>query len=81
MAYTYYNGPSASVLSTQIAVDLQRYITAFAETGNPNEAGVPSFPRYSNSTIVQELNITGITEVRDPTANYRCDYWQKALYV
>jgi carboxylesterase type B len=37
--YTYYNGPSPSVLSSTVAIALQEYITSFAETGNPNEKG------------------------------------------
>lgn len=35
---------------------------------------------YGSNATVQNLNITGITEQMDPTANYRCDWWQKALY-
>lgn len=79
--YTYYNGPSSSVLSTPIAIALQEYITHFAETGNPNEPGVPHFIMYGNNATVQDLNITGITEMMDPAATYRCNWWQKALYV
>ncbi|KAK0908592.1 hypothetical protein LTR91_022925 [Friedmanniomyces endolithicus] len=79
--YTYFNGPSPSVLSPPIAIALQEYITHFAETGSPNEAGVPYFVMYGQNATVQDLNITGISEVRDPTANARCDFWQKALYV
>ncbi|TKA42681.1 hypothetical protein B0A54_07524 [Friedmanniomyces endolithicus] len=77
--YTYFNGPSPSVLSPPIAIALQEYITHFAETGSPNEAGVPYFVMYGQNATVQDLNITGISEVRDPTANARWDFWQKAL--
>ena len=78
--YTYFNGPNPSVLSEDVAIALQEYITRWAETGNPNEAGVPFFPLYGDNSTVQNLNITGISQVRDPTANWRCDWWQKALY-
>lgn len=78
--YTYYNGPSTSVLSTPIALALQKYITDFAETGSPNAAGVPYFNMYEKNATIQVLNITGISEARDPAANARCDFWQKALY-
>jgi carboxylesterase type B len=81
VAYTYYNGPSSSVASTAIALALQDYITSFAETGMPNETGVPYFQIYGSNTTVQNLNITGISETLDPAANYRCNWWQKALYV
>ncbi|TKA66081.1 hypothetical protein B0A55_09460 [Friedmanniomyces simplex] len=79
--YTYYNGASASVASVQVAIAMQEYITHFAETGSPNEAGVPYFVMYGQNATVQDLNITGISEIMDPTANARCDWWQKALYV
>jgi carboxylesterase type B len=78
--YTYFNGPSPSVLNANIAIALQEYITRFAETGAPNEPGVPFFPMYGQNTTVQNLNITGIRQSLDPTANLRCDWWQKALY-
>ena len=83
IAYTYYTGAgqaSGSVAVPSIAIAMQEYITHFAETGNPNEAGVPYFNMYSQNATVQVLNTTGITEAMDPTANQRCDWWQKALY-
>lgn len=40
--YTYDNGPNPSVLSQPIAMALQEYITEFAMSGMPNEAGVRS---------------------------------------
>ena len=79
--YTYYNGPNPSVSSALIAVALQEYITEFAESGTPNEVGVPNLQTYGDNATVQKLNITGITKQREPAANYRCDWWQKVLYV
>jgi carboxylesterase type B len=79
--YTFYNGPDpAEVISPQIAMALQEYITNFAEKGTPNGPGVPHFQMYGPHATVQDLNITGISELMDPAANYRCDWWQKALY-
>ena len=40
VAYSFYNGPSESVVSDEIAIALQEYITHWAATGNPNQAGV-----------------------------------------
>ena len=77
--YTYYNGDT--ILAPQIAIAMQEYITHFAETGSPNEAGVPYFVMYGQNATVQDLNVTGIREIMDPAANARCDYWQKALYL
>ncbi|KAK5113500.1 hypothetical protein LTR62_003369 [Meristemomyces frigidus] len=81
--YTYYNGLGSSVTNAaeaNVAIALQEYITHFAETGNPNEQGVPYFRMYGQNATVQDLNITGLSQIRDPTANARCDFWQKALY-
>jgi hypothetical protein len=71
VAYTYYNGPNPNVVSKEVAIALQKYITHFAEYGTPNEPGVPFFPIYGKNTQVQDLNVTGISPVMDPTANYR----------
>lgn len=82
IAYTFYNAndSSSSISAPQIAIAMQEYITRFAETGNPNEKGVPFFPMYGGNDTVQVLNVTGISQARDPVANARCDWWQKALY-
>ena len=39
------------------------------------------FPLYTNATDIIDLNATSITEIMDPVANSRCDWWQKELYV
>ncbi|KAI9739023.1 MAG: hypothetical protein M1835_003214, partial [Candelina submexicana] len=80
VAYTYYNGPNPSVISSNVALALQKYITHFAETGDPNQEGVPTFGMAGNSSQILNLNITSIAEIRDDTANTRCAWWQKALY-
>lgn len=77
--YTYFNGPNPDVV-TPIAIALQEYLTNFAEFGTPNEGGVPFFPLYGPGAIVQNLNITGISQIMDPAANSRCNWWQKGLY-
>ncbi|KAF7191691.1 Carboxylesterase patB [Pseudocercospora fuligena] len=78
VAYTYYNG--ANITSHQTAIALQEYITNFAMTGNPNGPGVASFPVYGRNASMNVLNVTGITQEVDGTANPRCEWWQKALY-
>ena len=80
--YSYFNGPNPDEVAVpRIAIALQEYITNFAMTGSPNGPGVPNFPIYGPQATVQELNVTGITQTTDPTANYRCNWWQKALFV
>ncbi|KAF2219183.1 carboxylesterase family protein-like protein [Elsinoe ampelina] len=81
--YSYYTGtgaPTTSVIAPPVALALQEYITSFAQDGDPNEPGVPFFDLYGPDASVKVLNITGFSETRDPAANRRCNYWQKALY-
>ncbi|WPH04316.1 Hypothetical protein R9X50_00720500 [Acrodontium crateriforme] len=81
--YTFYDdtGVSTTVLSPKIAIALQEYLTEFAMTGMPNEKGVPYFPIYGSNSTIQNLGVTGIVGQKDPTANARCDWWQKVLYI
>lgn len=85
--YTFYNANATSdddmtgVISPKVAVALQEYITNFAMKGQPNGQGVPHFDMYGPNATVQNLNVTSIHEMRDPAANERCRWWQKALYV
>lgn len=81
--YTYYNGngsASSAVTAPQVAIALQEYITHFAETGNPNEVGVPFFPMYGMNATVEVLQAPNLMLARDETANHRCDWWQKGLW-
>lgn len=79
-AFTFYNG-DAKAPSASIAFTLQDYITSFAMKGNPNEPGVPFFPLYGANATTTNIATTGLgSQVRDTTANSRCDWWQKSLY-
>lgn len=69
------------MVSDPIAVALQEYITSFAIKGQPSGPSLPMFPIYSDATDIIDLNATSITEILDPIANARCDWWQKELYV
>ncbi|KAL9106968.1 MAG: hypothetical protein Q9227_008091 [Pyrenula ochraceoflavens] len=83
--FTFYNGggQSGSIPFPQVAVALQKYITDFVINGSPGgngTAGLPYFPMWTGAANEQDLNATMITTMRDPTANERCQWWQKALY-
>lgn len=80
ISYTFFNGPNTAVVNPAIAVALQEYITSFATNGVPSGPGIPMFPLYGADATVVRLNATGIGEMRDPTANARCLWWQKALF-
>ena len=90
IAYTFFDGQTGPIILQEVgnatfAIDFQEYLTNFAETGNPNGDGLPLFPKYGASATQQVLNLTStlainISQTMDPAANYRCDWWQKALY-
>ncbi|KAH0558532.1 hypothetical protein GP486_004813 [Trichoglossum hirsutum] len=86
--YTFYNDdgrPTDIVANSTLAFALQKYITNFVKTGNPDGPGVPHFPQYGSGSTVVNLNVTAtnatdISETRDAVSNERCEWWQKALY-
>ena len=78
--YTYYNGPSPAVINDTIALSMQRYLTTFAITGQPNRQNLPQIPLYGSNNQILDLNVTGMVPISDPDANERCEWWQKALY-
>lgn len=79
--YTFYNGPGTNdaymTYNATVAQALQQYIISFTKTGTPNGGGeFPTFPAYGNGTLLH-LTASGLPEVRDPTANQRCQYFQR----
>jgi acetylcholinesterase len=79
--YTFYNGVAGpEKVVDKVARAMQQYITDFVQTGTPNGDGVPQFNMYGTSANEENLNVTGFMPMRDPTANARCAWWQKALY-
>lgn len=83
VAYTFYDGQGDDLsigLVSAIAQVQQAYITNFVMTGDPNGPGVPSFPMQGMNSSLNAWNVTGVMTITDPTANERCEFWQKALY-
>lgn len=83
IAYTYYNdeGVSEAVQNVTVALALQNFITSFTATGRPvGQPGIPVFNMYGPNVTVINLNLTSITQGMDDAANFRCNWWQKALY-
>ena len=66
------NDPVANVTT---ALEMQRYITAFAATGDPNafqkKTGLPTFPKYGSVANVMNFNLTFVDVVVDPMKNSR----------
>ena len=86
--YTFFDANGTAndpVQNATLAADMQRYITAFAATGDPNAfqktTGLPTFPVYGSEAMALNFNLTEINTVVDPTKNPRCDWWQKGLYL
>jgi carboxylesterase type B len=79
VAYTFFNG--ASTQSAPIAKAFQEYITSFVLYGTPNQEGVPYFPIYGRNASTQAITLSGVgSQVNDTVANFRCAWWQKALF-
>lgn len=86
VAYTFFNGGSAlssvtnTTVNTTVAFVLQDYINGFVKTGNPQSSLGPVFPQHGSEALLVNLGASGITVIRDPTANPRCRWWQTAPY-
>ncbi|KAL9624574.1 MAG: hypothetical protein Q9160_001238 [Pyrenula sp. 1 TL-2023] len=85
VSYTFFNG--AGGVNVQAARVLQKYITNFAVTGDPDgvagpggEEGVPPFPKYGEIANQNSINVTGVRTERDPNASPRCRWWESGLY-
>jgi len=82
--YTYFNGPSSSVVNATAAIALQDFIVTFTEGGAPKSPDVPNAPAfgmYGANSTVEDIGASSITRIKDTVANSRCDWWQRALYV
>lgn len=79
LVYTFYNGPVSNVDPVTAKI-LEKYISNFVTTGNPNSRTVPYFPQYGMNSTVQALNISGVSPVIDPFLNKRTDWWLKGLF-
>jgi cholinesterase len=76
--YTFWDANSTTndpVANVTTAFDMQRYITAFAATGDPNafqkQTGLPTFPKYESEANVVNFNLTFVDVVVDPMKNSR----------
>ena len=80
IAYTYYNGPTPTVVNDTLAIIMQEYFTNFAIGHDPNGPGLPNFPRYGTETTLLNLNGSSISTIPDDLSVQRCLWWQKGLY-
>lgn len=85
--YTFYDGTLNGVVTdASMAMDLQRYITAFAAVGDPNGAREPKngssrFPLYGSQAELTNFNTSFTDVLKDPNDNPRCEWWQQGLFL
>ena len=85
LAYTFYNGASYQHdVNVTVARTLQRYITNFVNTGNPNADGLPYFPAQvntdpSNAGILLNLTDSG-AKIASEDAVDRCSWWFETAF-
>jgi carboxylesterase type B len=93
LEYTFYNDGGLQppdlatlkfgLLNVTVALALQDWIVTFTRDGvpsNPDVRGIPKFTLYGPNAMIEDLNLTRITQIMDPAADPRCRWWQKALY-
>ncbi|KAL9030595.1 MAG: hypothetical protein Q9196_001301 [Gyalolechia fulgens] len=68
--YTF--GPDASTKSPEVQLALQRYITQFAQTGDPNGNDRRMFNQYGSGNEVLNLDPASFGSIMDPAASERC---------
>lgn len=76
--YTF--GPDPSTKDQGVRVLLQDYITTFAEMGNPNRTGLPSFDMYGSRNRILDLFPGSVSMRPDSSASDRCLQLQKQVY-
>ncbi|RFU82192.1 acetylcholinesterase [Trichoderma arundinaceum] len=74
------NGPTPGV-DPEISSLLKNVVAGFVNNGSPNKspAGITT-PPYGQVSSILNVSVNGSSVIRDPAANERCDWWQKALY-
>ena len=93
LEYTFYNDGglqppdlaklNGGLLNVTVALALQDWIVTFTRDGvpsSPNVQGIPKFTLYGPNAMIEDLNLTSITQIMDPAADPRCRWWQKSLY-
>ncbi|ESZ98491.1 carboxylesterase [Sclerotinia borealis F-4128] len=83
--YTFFNGDTTDSPSgggppviASLATLFQHFLIDFVISGNPSSDG--TFERYSKNQTVTDIDITGLTLVKDPASDSRCDYWLRFPY-
>ncbi|KAI5787321.1 carboxylesterase family protein-like protein, partial [Geopyxis carbonaria] len=87
VGYTFWNGTDAELAASgkdaRVVKHMQGYVANFAIRGDPNGDGLVRFPRHGSEEEARmvRLDVGGIGVIRDPTANGRCKWLEKGLWV
>ncbi|KAF5856567.1 hypothetical protein ETB97_007124 [Aspergillus alliaceus] len=79
-SYVWYDGSSSAVGNATIAYMMQDHISSFIRNGTPVSTIGPPFRSWSVSRSVLDIDTSSVTEMKDPTDNERCRFWQQAPY-
>ena len=72
---TRYDTPPLAPQSQQLSAQMIAWWSAFARTGSPAVAALPSWPRYAGGSTVMRLE-PGRTALVDADAEHRCAFWR-----
>lgn len=70
---------SSSLPNSTVTQALNTYLMHFASRGNPSSDGLPGFPSYGGQSVALNMGASGISTLKDPSANARCDWWALGL--
>ncbi|KAF2164753.1 hypothetical protein M409DRAFT_25147 [Zasmidium cellare ATCC 36951] len=78
IVYTLYNGHNdqSGSLNGTVAEDLQRYLTQFVMTGDPNRSGLLPMPLSGPGANLLQFNVTGYDYVTELDVKERCECWE-----
>lgn len=85
LSYTFYDFGNVTGVNSTLAEIMQSYLTRFAETGNPNAPGLPTFRPARPGLTVQNLGVDFVGPVPDEGGitriEERCRFWRDAAYL
>lgn len=74
---------TAHELSTsekELGTTMRRYWTNFANSGNPNSAGLPAWPKFTRETsLVMSMNLPKSASIDNFRSDHQCDFWDRTL--
>ncbi|RYP26407.1 hypothetical protein DL768_011736 [Monosporascus sp. mg162] len=79
--YVFYSPKHSPTVNTTVANVLQDYVLTFIFKGSPESRldGI-DVPAYSNNSNGIFFSSGNIIVVKDPAANFRCQWWRRGLY-